>query len=540
MPEIILPAGASICAFALAICTWYGALRNGVQLVYNDIQAARSFDRDVVAMAEELLRQKRAIEDWKMEWLILEDIPDSMYLEFWGEVEYCGIQAKLNNMVINCNLAEKKLKKFTKLEKDRWTNMLKAGKRLRFISMRKDHIQKLMDSIVKDIEGIRSSAKAGWLRNEYRRKDTVDSKHVYHAGIIHLIIPIAMRTRDDANALHRSCEAVQGNASLDLDLDIFDQWSSVLATQAGLLAPSAVASRETCAAGIAKAAKEGRLGWKILGQNSATGNLESVRMQVEKAELPSSGCPVASVAVTLVMQGNAERSHFTSSGTCFSIAMAAIPNQSSSEPRQTLRHILSAVSPPSFADENLLGEVSKFRVAFELAQACLLLLRTSWFPDICSCQIRCARSSSASSQFMYNFGLRMGVVDHEAPRWGTTIMDNCWGFAEENSWNFLTRPLRRFGLLLVEIILGTPILCITSNRQGIIETITFVEGRPPDLARRSETLDQVLNRVYTAFGRKQAARKAVRYCLSTVYPEASMDDDMKTLLAELYSDVVAP
>lgn len=134
----------------------------------------------------------------------------------------------------------------------------------------------------------------------------------------------------------------------------------------------------------------------------------------------------------------------------------------------------------------------------------------------------------------------MGVVDHEAPRWGTTIMDNCWGFAEENSWNFLTRPLRRFGLLLVEIILGTPILCITSNRQGIIETITFVEGRPPDLARRSETLDQVLNRVYTAFGRKQAARKAVRYCLSTVYPEAPMDDDMKTLLAELYSDVVAP
>ncbi len=65
MPEIILPAGASICAFALAICTWYGALRNGVQLVYNDIQAARSFDRDVVAMAEELLRQKRAIEDWE-------------------------------------------------------------------------------------------------------------------------------------------------------------------------------------------------------------------------------------------------------------------------------------------------------------------------------------------------------------------------------------------------------------------------------------------------------------------------------------------
>ena len=540
MPEIMLPAGASICAFAAAISTWYGALRNGVQLVYNDIQAAKSFDRDVVEMAEDLSRQKRAIEDWKREWLILEDIPDSMYLGFWGEAEYYAIQAKLSNMVINCNLAEKKLKKFTNLENDRWTKMSKAGKRLRFISMRKDHIQKLMDSIVKDIEGIRSSAKAGWQRNEYRQRDTVNSKDVYRAGIIHLIIPIAMRTRDDANALHLSCQAAQGNTSLDLDLDIFDQWSSVLATQAGLLAPSAATSRETCAAGIAKAAKEGRLGWKILGQNSATGDLESVRMQVEKAELPSSGCPVASVAVTLVMQGNADKSHFTSSGTCFSIEMAAIPNQSSPEPRQTLRHILSAISPPSFADENILGDVSKFRVAFELAQACLLLLRTSWFPDICSCHVRCARASSASAHFLYNFGLRMGVVEHEAPRWGTTVMDHCWGLAEENSWNFLTRPLRRFGFLLVEIILGTPILCITSTRQGVVETITFVRGRPPDLARRSETLEQVLNRVYTAFGRKRSARKAVQYCLSTVFTEAPTDDDMKTLLAELYSDVVAP
>ncbi len=126
-------------------------------------------------------------------------------------------------MVINCNLTEKKLKKFTKLEKDRWINMSKVGKRLRFISMRKDDIQKLMNSIVKDIEGIRSSAKVEWLRNEYRRKDTFDFKHVYHAGVIHLIISIVMRTRDDANALHRFCKTVQGNASLDLNLDIFDQ-----------------------------------------------------------------------------------------------------------------------------------------------------------------------------------------------------------------------------------------------------------------------------------------------------------------------------
>ena len=65
-----------------------------------------------------------------------------------------------------------------------------------------------------------------------------------------------------------------------------------------------------------------------------------------------------------------------------------------------------------------------------------------------------------------------------------------------------------------------------------------MEDRSPDLVRRSETIDQVLNRVYIAFSRKQAARKAVRYCLFTVYSEASMNDDMKTLLTELYTDVV--
>lgn len=346
-----------------------------------------------------------------------------------------------------------------------------------------------------------------------------------------------MQTRAVANALHDSCRTAQENTTLELDLDIFNQSGSVFANISDTSPSSAAMSRELCVIGIAKAAIDGHVSWNVLGQNNLTGDMTSIRMQVKEAKMPRNGCDIAPVALMRTMQGNPETSHFTSSGICFSVATAQHSAHLRPEQRQTLRHLLSENTPPAFTNENVLEELSKFRVAFELAQACLLLLRTSWFPRICSCHIRCARSAPASTQF---FGLRMGSIDHESPRWGTTVLENCWGAAEDN-WNSLTRPLRRSGLLLIEIVLGTPILQITSDQNGIIRSITFVEGNPPDLGRPTVTVEKVLRRVHSAFGdQNRKAQNALRYCLSKIYPEAPTDDEMQSMLSEYYHDVVAP
>ena len=537
MPEIILPASASICAFAMAVITWYGALRNGVQLLYSDIQALKSSDRDVIKMTEDLHGQIRAIEDWKNKWFVWDDVPESMHLNFWGEEEHRGIKTTLNHMVLSCNLADKKLRKFTNIKEAKWNKMNRISKRVYFVGVKRDYIQKLVESIARDIAAIHNAAKAGWQRSAYTQKETIDSKNIYHAGVIQLLVPLAMRTRDVADALHLSCRTAQGNTTLELDLDIFDQSGSVFANISGTSPSSAAVSREVCVIGIAKAAKDGHLSWNVLGQNDLTGDMTSVRMQVKEATMPRSDCVVAPVALMRTMQGSSETSHFTSSGICSSVSMAQDSAHCRPEQRQTLRRLFSENTPPSFTNENFLGEVSKFRVAFEIAQACLLLLRSSWFPGICSCLIRCARSAPASAQF---FGLRMGSIDHEAPRWGTTVLENCWGAAEDN-WNVLTRPLRRSGFLLIEIVLGHPILQIQSDQNGAIRMVTFVEGDPPNLNRQSMTIEKVLRRVHSAFGdQNRKAQRAVQYCLSHIYPEAPTDDEMQSLLAEYYHKVVAP
>ena len=79
-----------------------------------------------------------------------------------------------------------------------------------------------------------------------------------------------------------------------------------------------------------------------------------------------------------------------------------------------------------------------------------------------------------------------------------------------------------------------------SDQTGVVKSISFVEGDPPDLTRPAQTLDNMLERVYTVFQPSRACEGAVRYCLTTVFPEAPTDSEMKGLLAEFYVDVVAP
>ena len=542
MPDIVLPAGASIAVFVMTIISWYGMLRTGIQLVHNDLQAMDSVERDVRSLVEDLKKQQRALAEWKKQWLVWESTPESLYLDFWGEAEHRNIKTKLENMYTNCVAAEKILNSFTKLSERQWGTMSKARKiflKTKFVWTKREYVQKLIDILVKDMNLLVTAAKDGWQRDGLINQGTVDRKAVYHAGIGHLLVPIAMRTRDDANALHHCCSAVQNIISIELDLDIFNYTGSVSIVGSDVSSSFGTISREMHSANIARAANDGRFTWSVLSQDAHLDDCNLVRMHVKRSELSGNSFLNAPVAFKQVMEGRATKSHFTSAGTCFSIIRADRPHEWNSNPRRTLRKLLSGNAPPLYVNANLLGTISKFRVSFELAQACLLFLRTSWFPGICSCSIRCGSLSAASTQFKYEFGLKMGIINHEAPQWGATALHDCWCIAEHN-WNDLTSPLRRLGLLLVEIVLGTPILGATSDRGGVIQSITFVEGSPPTLLRQPKNFDQVLRLVYIAFSRSKRSTDAIRYCLSKNFPNAPTDNDTKDLLAEYYVDVVAP
>ena len=69
---------------------------------------------------------------------------------------------------------------------------------------------------------IKDEVQAGW--SEQRQVFDREIKHVtpYHIQVAHLLVHIATRTRDDADALRTCCELVQDDFSIILDLDIFD------------------------------------------------------------------------------------------------------------------------------------------------------------------------------------------------------------------------------------------------------------------------------------------------------------------------------
>ena len=537
MPDVVLPAGAAITAFVAAVLSWYGMLRTGIQLMYNDVHAARSVEQDILEMLEDLRSQDRSIQDWKKQWFVGDDTPESVFKVFWGEEEYQNIKRKLGNMDNHFFAAREKLSSFVNIHEAKWKAMHSLRKKYlktRFLLMEKDYVQKLIEKLSKNLADIQRAAKDGWRRGDlFTRRGEIDRDTVYHEGIGHLLIRIALGTKDDADALHSGCCAAQDTFNVELELGLFDHSTPSLNLGSGPGFSPRAASREAHWTAIAAADKKGHFIWIVLGETSQLVPTSLTRLHVERAtNMPTGGLLPYGSALAQIMGGQAKECYFSCSHRHFTIKMAGTPYETNSEPRQSLYQLLLNNNPPT---ENLLGSISKFRLTFELAQACLLLLRTEWFPRICSCDVHCGRPSPRSAEFTYEFGLRMGNFGHEAPQ--LQAANNPWCVTDYN-WNFPTKPLRRLGLLLVEIILETQIDSVDLNHDEsrVVRRITLSE----DTARRMYDLGEILNRLRGKFRGSQRCENAIRYCLTTTFTEGPTDDEMREILAGVYHEVVEP
>lgn len=120
MPEVIMPRGASIAGFVMAIITWYGALRNAVQTMHDDIKASKSYKQDINGMVEDLRRQERQLENWRRFWHIRDGIPERTYAGLWGDAEATNILIRLGNITRNCQRAQEALRAYTDLSESKW------------------------------------------------------------------------------------------------------------------------------------------------------------------------------------------------------------------------------------------------------------------------------------------------------------------------------------------------------------------------------------------------------------------------------------
>lgn len=529
MPDVVLPAGATIAAFAMAVISWYAVLRTGIQLIHNDIKESKSYFQTVKTMIDDLDLQRRELEKWKKQWLVFRDMPQSLHLNLWGEEEYSTIRIKLEDMNVLRKEAENDLHSFTALTGTNW-KALNAAKRqylkVKFISVKKNFLQELLAKMAKSLSKLNEAAKNGWQRDQEYKGGEVDFARVQHRAIGHLLVPVAMRSQLYTDTIWQSCNFARETLTTELDLDIFGA--------------SALASRGKYLEMIAQACAERHATLTILTRAAALQVAEMTRVGIKESAASTHNYVTAlSDALDRIMKGTDECHCVIGADRRYHVFKSRVQvDGPGTGLRETLRQMQSTNAPPTFRNNELLGAISKFRIAFELAQATLLFLRTTWFSNICSCRIRCGQTSDLVEGLRYNFSLQLGSAEHESPQWAN-IPQNCWAQCHY-AWNTLTTPVRRLGLLLVETTLGTSVLKIRCDSTGAVSSIIFVEGKPEDLRKKQYSLKAVLENVRLAAHRSARYEKAIERCLTAVLPDFATDAQMEGILARFYWDVVVP
>ena len=530
MAETALPAGAAIAAFVMAVISWYGMLRTGVQYIYHDIKDSKSYKKDVKIMIKDLDWQNRQLELWRKQWLVWEETPKSLHLIFWGEKDYETIKDKLDGMQGDCAEGAKELEDFTTITESKWTIMKRAKRKYLktlFITMKKVYLRELIDKMAKVLKELDDMARHGWQRDwEYKTND-VDFADVYRTGIGHLLVPIAMRTQYYTDTLWQSCKSARETLTTELDLDVFGA--------------SLVDGRDKHSETIVKAAAEEQATLTILTRGATLREAEMTRVLIKQSKTSNDHNVTNLVAALSSVLNSSEECHFIAEPRlAFSVSKSKRQHCGpGSGVRVAFREVQSKNRPPRFANEDLLGSISKFRIASELAQACFLFLRTSWFPNICSCRIRCGKPSDVCNGLQYDFTLQLGYTEHQPAQWADTQVQVCWG-QEQHNWNTLTKPVRRLGILLIEVTLGTTVFGTICDDDGTITSITFIEGERDHLRRKIYTIDHVMENVRRAAHKSQLYTGAIKHCVTAQFPQTPDDAQMKNILATFYWDVFDP
>ena len=540
-----MPIGVTIAAFVMTVVSWYGILRNGLQLLHEDLAARKQVEEDVKDMYLNIKHQESNLNRWKRKWYICEYTPDEVLLQYWGEDATDTIKKKLIRIKEDLTKARKAL--------DKVSGLRKVLRKLAFIALYKKPTQDLIKGYAENMIIIERESEAGW--DEQRRILNTQIGFVSQRDIqvSYLLIRIAMQITPDAEALRTSCQNVKHDIAVLLDLDLFHS-----------SAPKEVfpnIERFTQVLGA------GHLKLELLLRETNRHQEELTRVVVEKApdgELVESRDIDAFKAILGAGMVDPHRHHFSfNSLRAFRMSKIQRKENVCSRLHQAFYEALGCHSAP-ICDANtrqladhavVLGEVSNSRAAFELTQLCLLFLRNSWIANICRCRLRFGLLPDSTEQQMYHFGLDMTMTTHHPPKWPDPLNHgNCvqgelihsWCAQNICYWNSLNKPIRYLGLLLVEFALGTAVFPIVdSTTEGAakvtdIHILNTVDADPRNWAWERINLRAVLRLVKRSFNDSDRIAKAVQHCLTASFPPTPSDSEWETQLKIFYFKVVKP
>ncbi len=210
----------------------------------------------------------------------------------------------------------------------------------------------------------------------------------------------------------------------------------------------------------------------------------------------------------------------------FVVSRCHLPQQIS----ENLRSFM--VSTQSDFAENLHGEFSRAertRLAYELAECALLFLRTEWFSELCSCCIFRLENNDMRACFTVRVN-RLSHVDHVDPQTGKPCRQTQWCEEELRKMH-----IRRLGVLLTEIAIGSPIFEVAFNAPENDVEIDFDVGIGESGPIRVAHHKNILRRVGRESG--EDFMDAVGCCLKQgIAPRDVVQADLESF----YDHVVEP
>ena len=554
----VFPAGCSVALAIMAIVSWYGMLRGGIQLVHDDWKTKQKYKQEIGNMMIDLENQERVLQSWKKKWLISSHTPDTILSTYWGDGELRIIQYKLKLIKSETEEAKKELIDLKVLEetdrtsipdlKSRAKSIWKKTSLVKYIWTKKSYLRKLIDSVPGSMNTITDAADRGWADQQERLYGGISNNSAYHTQMASHLVRIARQMQHDLNAL-RMCTQALRDFSIELDLDMFGAFAAI--------------SKDVHTAKVAEAAAAGHFMVDLLLREADNPAAEMVRAKVERKrsqELPDV-CATANVAFRSVMTAHgASVYHFAlNTSTVFSLYKSVRRGDHCLPTRESLRQKISRNTPPSYNRNTnqlvpctlILGELSTFRVAYELSQACLIFLRTTWISDLCGCGVHCGDRHHSAMDKWYEFGLNMEIA-HQPPIWRNPYQlpgripeivgnqDDSWCM-DNGEWNALTKPIRRLGLLLLEIALGTTVMKTETDANGAVtHVVLLLLGTPPTFKKKHIRLEKALALVANAVHGSDGFTNAIRCCLTRTLDQTPFDDEWESLLKNLYFDVVKP
>lgn len=180
-------------------------------------------------------------------------------------------------------------------------------------------------------------------------------------------------------------------------------------------------------------------------------------------------------------------------------------------------------------DRCLHGEFSRTertKLAYELVECALLFLRTGWFSKLCSCSIYRLESNDLKPAHTVRIR-RLDHSDHVDAESGQPCLQATWCEQE-----LVDMHIRRLGVLLVEIAVGSPVIEVAFNHAKNDVEIDFdARGDESSTAKRKDILRRVRREG------NEDIMDAVGYCLKqSTTPQEMVQADLE----EFYDRVVEP